>query len=746
MKPEHFDEHFVARDFADTALGQELQVQAALGFPRPGELVDRYRIERFLAWGGMAAVFLAERADGVHRQQVALKLLFGRLNPESERLAARERQILATLTHPHIAHLIDGGLDERFGPFLVMEFVDGMPIDRYCAEHRLDVRARIELLVTVCDAVAHAHRQLVVHRDLKPTNVFVSGDGHVKLLDFGIAKLLLRDAEVRAGAASTHVGLTPEYAAPEQLLGEPVSTATDVYQLGLLLYELLTGTRPHAEHERSAVDLIHAVCHHTPPAPSSVVGARGTDPSKRARALAGTSVSPLARTLRGDLDSIVLTAIARQPEQRYASASDLSLDLRRHLRGDLVRARGASRGYRMRRLLWRQRKALAAALLVLSALGAALAVSHSQMVAAARQARRAEQVKHLLLSIFAPANHGRLGFESMPVTALLARAQAELETQAMEPATAGELLWVLGSCYNALGHFDDARTLLERAQVLRQQAHGPHSYEVAEVDAALGETAFAQRRVDDTLAHLQAALAIFERPPERDPRRVTDLVATFADALSAAGRGEEALALLHRRVRLLSTSADAEPQLAQVYAEIAVVLTESRQPALAESWYERAIEMEDHAGRRSNTLAQALHNLAALHAASARFESAERLLGRALVIQEERLGVDHLIVVGTRGHLGTLLEQRGKTAEAEALYRATLEKYRARLGSAHPLTVEFIVLLGKLLLRTSRPAAAEPLLREADAFLRHHPPDNAPDFRQEVAQALAECLTRLHGS
>lgn len=197
---------------------------------------------------------------------------------------------------------------------------------------------------------------------------------------------------------------------------------------------------------------------------------------------------------------------------------------------------------------------------------------------------------------------------------------------------------------------------------------------------------------------------------------------------------------------MLPTTADTQPQLAQIYAEIGVVLVESGRPAEAESWYARAIEIEDSAGRRSSTLAQALHNLAAVHAAGARFDTAETLLRRALAVQESRLGPDDLTVFGTRGHLGTLLEQRGDLTGAEALYRAALEKYRARLGSAHPLTIEFIILLGKLLLRSDRPAAAEPLLREAQQYLVQHAPRGGLDDRQDIARALAECQARLYGA
>ncbi len=373
-----------------------------------GTRIGAFRLVRLLGKGGMAAVFLGEREGGDFRQLAAVKLLRRGLYSELEqRLFQRERRVLAALAHPNIAHLIDGGLTDAGIPFLIMEYVDGLPVTRHAAEHALDARARIALFLTICRTVESAHRSLVVHRDIKPSNILVTEDGTVKLLDFGIAKLIEDEGET-----PTEAVFTPEYAAPEQLAGKPVTTATDVYALGLLLYELLLGRRP--------------------------AGYPTRRPSSQVEPPAQTAAAPplaLRRLLRGDLDNILLRALEPEPERRYASAGALADDIERHLAGRPVEAHPPSRWYRTRKFVQRHRGgvAISAALVlgILSALGLALwqaNVALRQEEAALHEAQRANSVRDFMEKLFEPVSEGVAEDKQPSLSDLVAAGVERLKT------------------------------------------------------------------------------------------------------------------------------------------------------------------------------------------------------------------------------------------------------------------------------------------------------------------------------
>jgi serine/threonine-protein kinase len=320
--------------------------RSVVAAPTPPSRVGAYEVLREIGRGGMGVVYLARRADGTYQRLVALKVSNHPVAASS--LAARflaERDILAGLAHPNIVPLFDAGVTDEGLPYFTMEFVDGVPIDTYCDRHALDLKARIRLFLRICSAVAAAHRALVVHRDLKPTNVLVTDGGDVKLLDFGIAKLLEQDLAPPTDTATDGRLMTPAYASPEQIRGVPVSTATDVYALGLLLYELLVGRRAHRFTSDGLAELVRVIAECDPPALSAAVTRPGRGDGVAAEVLARrrrTSASRLARQLRGDLERIVSKALAKAPERRYASAAHLAEDLQRFLDGQPVEARGAS--------------------------------------------------------------------------------------------------------------------------------------------------------------------------------------------------------------------------------------------------------------------------------------------------------------------------------------------------------------------------------------------------------------------
>jgi len=359
-------------------------------------LIGPYRLLRELGQGGMGVVWLAEHTDSNIKRPVALKLPMIPLHhPSVAERFARERDILAKLTHPHIARLYDAGVAEGNQPYLALEYVEGEKIDAYCDQQRLGLKSRLRLLLQVLRAVQYAHTNLIVHRDLKPANILVTNDGDVRLLDFGIAKLLTegeaKETELtRLGGAA----LTPDYASPEQIAGRTITAASDVYSLGVILYELLTGERPYRLKRDTRNGLEEAILSSDPQRPSQ----RATDEAKaQARS---TTRAKLARSLKGDLDCIVLKALSKEPQNRYLTADAFARDVESYLQGEAVLAQPESSWYRARKFVLRNRVTVGSAVLVVAALGIGLGVAIRQANVARTQARRAEAVQGFLEDIF----------------------------------------------------------------------------------------------------------------------------------------------------------------------------------------------------------------------------------------------------------------------------------------------------------------------------------------------------------
>ena len=355
-------EDFLSRPASE--LASSLIASEAGASLAPGDHIGPYRIVRTAGQGGMGTVYLAEREDQ-YRKRVALKVVrSGMENAETHWRFVAERQILANMEHPAIARLLDGGVTGDGHPYFVMEFVDGVPIDRYCDTGRLGVEQRLALFVRVCEAVRYAHRKLIVHRDLKPSNILITEEGEVRLLDFGIAKLLTPESK-DAPRTAVRV-LTPEYASPEQIEGEPVSPASDVYSLGVMLYRLLTGRHPYDIAGRTAQDVVRAVLQTIPDTPSASVS-RMDVTSAEATTARATTPERLRRRLAGDLDAIMLKALEKSPERRYASAEAMLDDVVRHMDRRPISARRGTFLYRTHTLVRRHHRSFAAASLIVLA-------------------------------------------------------------------------------------------------------------------------------------------------------------------------------------------------------------------------------------------------------------------------------------------------------------------------------------------------------------------------------------------
>lgn len=740
----------------------------------PGARVGPYRLERELGRGGMGVVWLARRADGAFEQAVAVKLVRrGMATDEVQRRFRRERQILATLAHPGIARLLDGGVTEDGRSFLAMEFVEGEPIDAFCDRARLTVRERVALVARVGRAVQYAHRNLVVHRDLKPSNILVTADGQPRLLDFGIARLLEEDEGglTRTGLAP----MTPDWASPEQRRGEPVTTASDVWQLGVLLHALLAGARPEGA---PGAD----------PPRTSVAAARQADLEDVARARR-TTPRGLVRELRGDLDTIVSVALRREPERRYATAQQLVDDLERHLEGMPVAARGDSLGYRARRFARRHRVGVAAAIaLVLVGVGYAVTVT-AQARALARErdrvrteAAKAAQVRDFLVGLFSGADPSTPEAGTITARELLERGDLRVRRElAGQPEVLAALLQVIGTLYARLGAYDTAVERLEAAVALRASAHGAASSEAEESRLKLadilrekGDYARAEPLLADALRRRRAAHG--EESPE---------VARVLDALGLlhAEKGEypEAERLLRRAVetfrrvegpsgegvlgplgnlalalRWKGDSAAAEPisretleltrklrgerhlDTAWAMERHGVLLGQRGDVAAAEPLLRSALERaRSLLGEAHPDVALMTNNLAKLYSVSGRPGEAEPHLRRALELNRRLFGERHTRVAVNLGNLGDTLSALGRHREAIPLLEEALAIRRERLGDAHPETALSLHYLARAHLGAADPARARALYREAVPLARAAWSADHP-FRADVLAGAGE--------
>ena len=701
----------------------------------PGEHVGPYRLLRELGSGGMGTVFFAERADGEFEQQVAIKLVRGgaRGGHIVERFRS-EMRMLARLEHPNIARLIDGGSTASGVPYFVMEYVDGEPIDRYCDRLRLSTRARLELFGLVCDAVESAHRRLIVHRDLKPSNILVTEEGTPKLLDFGIAKLL--EEEGRSGDEPlTRVGdraMTPEYASPEQVRAQPVSTATDVYTLGLLLYELLTGRRAHRLSSYTPSEVERVVCDEAPQRPSTVVGderpavSESSTPPTPEEISEARATEPwkLKKRLAGELDNIVMTALRKEPERRYPSVAELAADVRRHLAGRPVRAHADTLRYRLRKFVVRNR---AAVLVALAALLAAVALTTFYTLRLARErdlarqeSAKARQVAEFLRSVFTSSDPNRRRGEEILARDLLDRGAAEIRADSsLQPETRGELLGLLGEIHGKLGLYDRALELLEEAQVEAHAAHGARSSQAATIAFHEGLVLRDKGAPVEARDRLREALEIRTEVFGEESAPSAEVLSVLGMAEVEQGGVEEGDRLIRRAVEILAADASADrSQLATAVHYLGNLAWGRGDFAGAEAEYRRALRVrEEHLGPEHTEVGDSLQSIAVALMLQERQEDALPFYARALEIYERRLGGEHPRVAGVIEGLASAHVQAGRLDDAEAAIRRSLAIHRAASGDDGLNASIAKAQLGRVLTLQGRSQQAVELGREAVASI-----------------------------
>jgi eukaryotic-like serine/threonine-protein kinase len=637
----------------------------------PGRLIGRYRVLRILGRGGMGAVYLAERADEQFQQQVAVKLIGG-LVPASA-LARRfrsERQILANLNHPNIARLLDGGAGEDGVPYLAMEYIDGIRLDRYCDENGLDVRTRLHLFQQVCAAVQYAHQHLVVHRDIKPSNILVTAEGSPKLLDFGIAKLL--DAERTGGSqvddlTRLHERVwTPGYASPEQMRGERIGTVSDVYSLGVLLYYLLTGIHPYPLTGCKPEEFLHLVETMDPPRPSTAVDK--SLPTSRT----------LARTLAGDLDNIVLRAMHREPERRYPSAAALAEDVQRYLEDRPVEARPDAWTYRIGKFARRNAASLAATTVVLVSIVALVSFYTSRLAAerdiAERERAASASVSQFMRDVFRVADPSSARGNSVTVREVLDAAVKRIDTDLhTEPRLRIQLLMSMGQAYNGLGLWDQARQLLERAVEQERKSFGNSHLELAEALTALATANHNANHFDVDLEQYREALQIREALGKMRGAEGAILLNAIAGTLRAQQHFDESLDYSGRAETIARALDPAQPRvLGQVLQGYAMTYLLIGEHVRAEKLARDSLALlHDAVNDDYDAYATSIYALAESLRRQYKLEESTKLQRELLNVQIDRLGVDSILVARTWNNIAHVMRASGKYQESQdALLRS----------------------------------------------------------------------------
>jgi len=669
-----------------------------------GTRIGPYCLDQLIGEGGMGEVYLAHRADEQYKQKVALK----RVRPgyRSSEMMARfriERQVLAKLTHPNITQLLDGGIDDEGRPYLVMQYIEGTPITTFCDTHRLSIEDRIQLFRVVCSAVQHAHQNLVVHRDLKPSNILVTEKGDVKLLDFGIAKLLNPEVvDLSMPVTQSQMRLmTPEYAAPEQVKGETITTATDVYALGVLLYELLAGRRPYRIKKKVHAEIERIICDENPSRPSTALmheedvdadaktGGTAAQISQARR----TGLSRLRKALRGDLDNIVMMALRKEPERRYVSAEQFSEDLSRYLSGRPVAAQKDTLRYRIGKFTQRNRVGVGVSLLVLlMAVAFTLStIQQSREIAAERdraqiEAEKATQVSNFMIDLFDSADPNQSGGEPVTVEQILQNGAQKIETElAEQPEVQADLLVDLGRVHRRVGLLDESLVLFRRSKELRDSLYGSTHELTAHSMMRIGDLLAEKGEFNEAESELLKALTIQRKSLE-------PWHSDFAITLNAL-----AIINYHRRnldsaeVYMLETvevrrrnieKEEGVLALLKDMSGLAAIQLGSGKDSLAEKNLEDAKAMADTLEIKKHVvLTSVLNNLAHVKVKQNKLDEAQVLVQEALAMRRDLFGNDHPSIPATLNNLAIINKNKGDLERAERFSKESVELQR-KVGGA----------------------------------------------------------------
>lgn len=780
-------------------LGAALAMSARDERSLVGRVIANYQLVSVLGRGGAGTVFLGERADRQFSAKVAVKVVDRGAAADLGARFRAERQILASLNHPNIARLVDAGETGEGQPYLIMEYVEGQPLDQYCDEHRQSLRARLELFIDVCAAVQYAHQNLIIHRDLKPANILVTAEGKAKLLDFGIAKLL------HAGDAGgitelTRMNerlLTPEYASPEQILGAAVTTASDVYSLGIVLYTLLTGLRPYdLSGTTSQLEMERSICVADPPRPSAAVlramqsGPIEGEPAIAASALArGLSPERLRRRLVGDVDSIVMRALRKEPQHRYSSVERLVADIRHYLADEPVQARQGNWLYYSQRFIRRHTMAVAASvgfLIFVTAVAVVMSIQRQSIAAALERAthdrERAEKVSEFMMKVFSAADPFTNFGHEPTARILLDKAAQDIQSDlSQQPEVRARLLEAIGRSYRRMGQPE--RAVVYLLDSLRIQRQLPDEDE-ASIGSIVTEVAIALRdqgRIDESDRYFREAVDISLRTKDYDSEAHAKLLVDLGrlekmrtNPKQALEHLDEALALIRSlkgprhpevgailaemsNIKVWSDDLDGAEKAAReavsiyqvvpdlhpdrVMAEyyLADILFYRGQIDAAAALFERVLAAHRQLyGASSRTAVDALASLAQVRIVQNNMREAEKLIREALAVHRDSESTAYMQIGYLQTMLATVSLRQAKFAEAEQLLRDTLVLFAKNLRDDHQYIASAEHYLGEALLAQKKFADAEVVLTAATERWKR---TGAPAWRSaRSASALGEAL------
>lgn len=648
--------------------------------------IDRYKIEKEIGRGGMSVVYLAHRTDGEFDQKVAVKIIqpFGLDREDRFRRLRAERQILANLQHPNIARVFDGGITPEGWPYMVMEVVEGIPVTKYCQKKSLDLNSRLELFYKICDAVIYAHRNLVVHRDLKPGNILVTETGQVKLLDFGIAKLLTEDE----GDPVTQTGrplMTPEYAAPEQFKSEMITTAVDIYSLGVILYELLAGVRPYNLAEKSLAEMERLVCEEEPLKPSeqrkkpvrfSSEKSKTSDPTPKSvdSKPDRSPESPSSNQLKGDLDLICLKALRKEPEHRYKSVEEFREDLVRYQKGLPIQAHPSSLGYKTQKFIKRNKAPLAMVALFLIAI-TSFAIYHIYQVTEQRniaqiEAEKATRIKNFTTNLFySNSPYSTLNRdEGVTLEKVLEAGQQNIENElAGDPEVYAEMQFMIGQAFLGIGDYSKSNDAFEKAIETAVKEHGEIHRSVAIYLNLLGRLEGMRGNYESALSNLNRAMEINRQLYGDISSNLTLNYAEVARVYALQREFDTALEYYQKSIQMHEELGEKHSmEYNMTLSGMINLQIRLRMLDEAENNQLQAIEdLEKIYGENHLHMANAYLRMAEIHYQKSNFQESENFVKKSLSIREKLQSPDNPDLINTYNFLGNLYRQTGRYEESE---------------------------------------------------------------------------------
>jgi serine/threonine-protein kinase len=675
-----------------------------------GSVIDKYEIVDLISHGGMGTVFLAQRVDGVYEQTVALKIVrHGMETPENICRFEKEREILAGLNHPNIARLIDGGVTDFGLPYLVMEYVDGTPIDEYCENNKLTISQRIELVISLCNAVQFAHNNLVIHRDLKPANILIDKNGHVKILDFGIAKLVEDriDFEDESEVTSTHA-VTPAYAAPEQITGNSVTTSTDTYSMGVLLYKLLVGVTPFNLNDVSPFSGREKIVNQEPFKPSLKFSQLTTEQQNKFSKSRLVSASKLFKILKVDLDAILLKSLRKEACKRYQTIDNLVEDLKRYLSNKPVFAHQGSFSYRTKKLMRRNYKQIfvAAAIILLSV---TFAIFHSNRITeekniAQYEAMKTAEISSLLFDLFEANTPDQSLGETVTAQELLERGLNRAEKLVNQPELQAQMFGVIGKVYLKIGNVSKSKSLIDKSVDIYTRVYGKEHPETA---LAIASQALVQSSIgnySDAEMLYDYALGVLEDHSGAYLNKYTDSINEQGYVLRRQGKYEEAEEVFRKNYNLLKDQhGELNPKVVAALNGVGVTQFNRGYYERAENIFREVLEKRIQIyGDTHPDIAESKNSLGALLMNLGQFKEAEKLFEDAFYLRNRILGENHPKTLLTLNNLAILQRDRGKFDLSATSFEKVISKKEKRFGTNTVASAISYFSYGELLLMMER--------------------------------------------